>query len=105
MVHSETDALLLENDYIKQFRPKYNVLLRDDKSYPYIFLSGHRHPRLAYHRGVQRQKGEYFGPYPNSSAVRQSLHLMQNFSLSVNVKIHFIALVLVLVCSIRLNVV
>ncbi|ASJ96929.1 excinuclease ABC subunit UvrC [Shewanella marisflavi] len=74
---SETDALILENDYIKQYMPRYNVLLRDDKSYPYIFLSGHRHPRLAYHRGPQREKGLYFGPYPNGGAVRESLHLMQ----------------------------
>lgn len=74
---SETDALILENDYIKQYMPRYNVLLRDDKSYPYIFLSGHRHPRLAYHRGPQREKGHYFGPYPNGGAVRESLHLMQ----------------------------
>ncbi|PTA50007.1 excinuclease ABC subunit C [Shewanella morhuae] len=77
LTHSETDALLLENDYIKQYMPKYNVLLRDDKSYPYILLSQHEHPRLAYHRGPQREKGHYFGPYPNGGAVRESLHLMQ----------------------------
>ncbi|GIU53508.1 excinuclease ABC subunit UvrC [Shewanella sp. KT0246] len=77
LTHSETDALLLENDYIKQYMPKYNVLLRDDKSYPYILLSGHKHPRLAYHRGPKREKGHYFGPYPNGGAVRESLNLMQ----------------------------
>lgn len=77
LTHSETDALLLENDYIKQYMPKYNVLLRDDKSYPYILLSQHEHPRLAYHRGPQREKGHYFGPYPNGGAVRESLHLLQ----------------------------
>ncbi|MCL2914830.1 excinuclease ABC subunit UvrC [Shewanella corallii] len=77
LTHSETDALILENDYIKQYMPKYNVLLRDDKSYPFILLSDHRHPRLAYHRGAKRDKGQYFGPYPNGGAVRESLHLMQ----------------------------
>ncbi|OHY55806.1 excinuclease ABC subunit UvrC [Shewanella algae] len=77
LTHSETEALILENDYIKQYLPKYNVLLRDDKSYPFILLSQHKHPRLAYHRGPQREKGQYFGPYPNGGAVRESLHLMQ----------------------------
>ncbi|AQS35805.1 Excinuclease ABC subunit C [Shewanella psychrophila] len=77
VTHSETDALILENDYIKQYMPRYNVLLRDDKSYPYILLSHHKHPRLAYHRGPKRDKGTYFGPYPNGGAVRESLHLMQ----------------------------
>ncbi|QIR14109.1 excinuclease ABC subunit UvrC [Shewanella aestuarii] len=77
LTHSETDALILENDYIKQYMPKYNVLLRDDKSYPYILLSQHKHPRLAYHRGAKREKGHYFGPYPNGGAVRESLNLMQ----------------------------
>ncbi|MEI6859422.1 MAG: excinuclease ABC subunit UvrC [Shewanella sp.] len=77
VTHSETDALILENDYIKQYMPRYNVLLRDDKSYPYILLSQHKHPRLAYHRGPKRDKGTYFGPYPNGGAVRESLHLMQ----------------------------
>ncbi|MBM7073512.1 excinuclease ABC subunit UvrC [Shewanella sp. 202IG2-18] len=77
VTHSETDALILEHDYIKHYMPKYNVLLRDDKSYPYIFLSKHKHPRLAYHRGARREKGQYFGPYPNGGAVRESLHLLQ----------------------------
>ncbi len=77
VTHSETDALILENDYIKQYMPRYNVLLRDDKSYPYILLSDHKHPRLAYHRGPKRDKGSYFGPYPNGGAVRESLHLLQ----------------------------
>ncbi|GLP96125.1 excinuclease ABC subunit UvrC [Paraferrimonas sedimenticola] len=77
VVHSETDALILENDFIKQYMPKYNVLLRDDKSYPYILITDHRHPRIAYHRGAKKVQGDYFGPYPNGSAVRESLHLMQ----------------------------
>ncbi|WP_298441744.1 excinuclease ABC subunit UvrC [uncultured Ferrimonas sp.] len=77
VTHTETDALILEHDYIKQYMPRYNVLLRDDKSYPYILLSDHRHPRLAFHRGPRRAKGSYFGPYPNGGAVRESLHLMQ----------------------------
>ncbi|SHH19282.1 excinuclease ABC subunit UvrC [Ferrimonas marina] len=77
VTHTETDALILEHDYIKQYMPRYNVLLRDDKSYPYLFLSDHKHPRLAFHRGPRRAKGHYFGPYPNGGAVRESLHLMQ----------------------------
>jgi excinuclease ABC subunit C len=77
VTQTETEALILEHNLIKQHRPKYNILLRDDKSYPYIFLSSHRHPRLSSHRGVKRQKGEYFGPYPSGYAVRESLHTMQ----------------------------
>lgn len=61
VTHTETEALILEHNYIKQYLPKYNVLLRDDKSYPYIFLSHHQHPRLSMHRGVKRRKGEYLG--------------------------------------------
>ena len=74
---SETEALILENDLIKHHMPKYNVLLRDDKSYPFIFISDHTHPRITSHRGAKKAKGQYFGPYPNSGAVRESLHLMQ----------------------------
>ena len=77
VTHTETEALILEHNYIKQYLPKYNVLLRDDKSYPYIFISGHKHPRLSMHRGAKKRKGEYFGPYPDSGAVRESLHLIQ----------------------------
>ncbi|WP_194435264.1 excinuclease ABC subunit UvrC [Vibrio fluminensis] len=77
VTHTETEALILEHNYIKQYLPKYNVLLRDDKSYPYIFISAHKHPRLSMHRGAKKRKGEYFGPYPDSGAVRETLHLIQ----------------------------
>jgi excinuclease ABC subunit C len=77
VTHTETEALLLEHNYIKLYQPRYNVLLRDDKSYPFIFLSGDTHPRLATHRGAKHAKGEYFGPFPNGYAVRETLALLQ----------------------------
>lgn len=77
ITHTETEALLLEHNYIKLYQPRYNVLLRDDKSYPMIFLSADRHPRLAVHRGAKHAKGEYFGPFPNGNAVRETLLLLQ----------------------------
>ncbi|MFP4561138.1 MAG: excinuclease ABC subunit UvrC [Thiohalorhabdus sp.] len=78
LTHTETEALLLESNLIKRHKPRYNVLLRDDKSYPYIFLSrNHDYPRLAFHRGPQKEKGRYFGPYPSAGAVRETLKLMQ----------------------------
>ena len=74
---SETEALLLEQNLIKKEKPPYNILLKDDKSYPYIHLSNHDYPLLSYARGKKKKTGEYFGPFPSSGAVRESLNFMQ----------------------------
>ncbi len=78
ITRTEAEALVLENNLIKQHRPRYNVLLRDDKSYPYIYLSSQQdYPRLRFHRGARKGKGRYFGPFPNAGSVRRTLNLLQ----------------------------
>lgn len=77
VVRTESEALILENELIKSLKPRYNVLLRDSKGFPSIFISGQEFPRIAFHRGARKARGRYFGPYPSVLAVRETINRLQ----------------------------
>ena len=81
ITNNEVEALILEANLVRKHLPKYNVLLRDDKTFSYIFISDHKHPRIAYHRGAKKKKGKYYGPYPSAPAVKDSLNILQKMFL------------------------
>jgi len=74
---TETQALLLENELIKQYKPRYNILLKDAKSYPYIYITNDKHPRVSFYRGQKNKDYQFFGPYPSAHVVRDSLAILK----------------------------
>ena len=78
---NESEALLLEANLIKKFKPKFNILLKDDKSFPYIFISDHKFPRIERHRGAKNKEGKYYGPFASSLAVNSAIKTLQRIFL------------------------
>ena len=100
--HTETEALLPENNLIKEHRPRYNILLRDDKSFPFIYLSTDQaFPRLAFFRGARSGKGRYFGPYASAGATRETLTSCRNCFACASVRTHSSRTARGHVCNIR----
>ena len=79
--NNESEALLLEANLIKKHKPRYNILLRDDKSFPYIFISKHEFPRIERHRGAKNKSGKYYGPFASSLAVNSAIKTLQRIFL------------------------
>jgi len=102
VTRNETEALILESNLIKELRPRYNVVLRDDKSYPYIYVTlEHEFPRIGFHRGARNGAGRYFGPYPGAGAVRSTLNLLQKLFAVRQWKTAFSPTARGLVCNIK----